>query len=360
MNVSALKLLQHVDRLAEWVSVGETIPINVQICPYDSACNHSCPLCVAGHRGFTGSVMERNVYEGLVRDLAFMGVRSITLTGGSEPTLHPEFDDLLCAPGLVPMQQALISNGSRMDERRAHLLVERTEWVRISLDAATPALFRKIHGCGAAEFASVVDNLRLLVETKRKMAADFPGRRLAALGAGFLTYPSESSIEEIVPAAMLCLNLGLDYIQYRPILKTPSGPEVPWSALTRHEDVYGAIARARQLETGKFKVAYSAEKYDRTIAGSFEPYRECHFVHFAPAVSASGNVSLCCHHLEDDEYIIGNINERPFREIWFSETKRSKVKQPPLGGCPLLCRGAGSNELLAAVKADAAVHGNFI
>ena len=184
--------------------------------------------------------MERNVYEGLVRDLAFMGVRSITLTGGSEPTLHPAFDDLLCAPGLVPMQQALISNGSRMDERRAHLLVERTEWVRISLDAATPALFRKIHGCGAAEFASVVDNLRLLVETKRKMAADFPGRRLATLGAGFLTYPSESSIEEIVPAAMLCLNLGLDYIQYRPILENTFRTG---SALERAHQARGCVRR---------------------------------------------------------------------------------------------------------------------
>jgi len=358
MNISATKLLRHVDRLARWAITDEVVPINVQICPYDSACNHACPLCVAGTKGFTGSIMSPTAYEGLVRDLALMGVRSITLTGGSEPLLHPDFDDLLSVD-IGPMQQAIITNGSFINDRRARALVTKTEWVRVSLDAATSSHFRKMHGCGPTAFELVLQNLALVVDAKRKLISEAYAGPLATVGAGFLTYPCESSLEEIVPFAQLCRDLGLDYVQYRPVLKTPQGPELPWSDLKSHEAVYEAIQRASQLESSSFKVSFNADKYERTTRHDFSGYTQCHFVHFAPVVSASGNVSLCCHHMEDDAFVIGNINDQSFSEIWFSEAKRAKTKHLDLGSCPLLCRGTGANELLQAVRIRT-VHENFI
>ena len=353
MNPSPLKILNHYENIYSWAKTGSAVPINVHICPYDSQCNHACPMCTAGYKGFTGAVMDTKVFTDLVEALWHMGVKSVTLTGGSEPTLHPEFEKLIrCEPR---PEMGLITNGSVITMDLAAAIVVHLKWVRVSLDAASPEQFQRTHGKSVAEFAEVLTGIQRLVTVKQQYHEG------ATVGVAFLTYPSEPCINEIVPAAELAVKLGVDYIQYRPMLRQPGGTELhyPGDRLDRQKQVIAAIAEAKKLSTPRTRVVCSDAKYEILESGNIPRYSECHFVHFTPAIAASGNVTLCCHHMEHEDFIIGNVNEASFHEIWESHRKKSIINNLPLEECPLLCRGNGFNEVLESVIKPG-LHASFV
>lgn len=353
MNPSPLKILNHYENIYSWAKTGSAVPINVHICPYDSQCNHACPMCTAGYKGFTGAVMDTGVFFKLVSDLKAMDVKSVTLTGGSEPTLHPDIEQIIAYPDAPEM--GLITNGSVITERLALTIVCFLKWVRVSLDAAGPAQFQRTHGKSATEFEEVIEGIKLLVAAKRHC------RESATVGVAFLTYPSDPCIDEIVPAAELAIKLGADYIQYRPMLRQPGGTELhyPGTRLDRQKEVIAAIAEAKKLSTPRTRVVCSDAKYEILESGNIPHYSECHFVHFTPAIAASGNVTLCCHHMEHEDFIIGNVNKASFPEIWESHRKKSIINNLPLEECPLLCRGNGFNEVLESVIKPG-LHASFV
>ena len=73
-----------------------TDPINLEIDP-SNACNHSCPFCISGHihlvnlgtEFFNRQMMHKDVLMSLVKDLSKTQVKSVSWTGGGEPTMNP-------------------------------------------------------------------------------------------------------------------------------------------------------------------------------------------------------------------------------------------------------------------------------
>lgn len=349
MDTSALKILNHLDRINAWMGHGSADPINVQISPYNGPCNHHCPMCTSGHTGFTGESLSLETYESLIADLHAMGVKSITLSGGSEPTLHPDFDRLLYAKGPA---LGLITNGSRITPERARLMLQRLSWVRVSLDAASAGQFQRSHGAEPEEFTSVLQGIETLVSERERTGSK------TTIGIGHLTHPSGVWADDIVPAARLAVALGVDYLQFRPLLKVPGRREIHDIADCSQREVVAAIREAQKFSTPKTKIVASFSKYDQLATGKIKRYKECGFVQFAPAVCASGNVSLCCHHLENPEFIIGNLKDAPLSELWW-DNKQERIKTLSFERCPLLCRGSGYNEVLEACTKPS-IHPQFI
>jgi len=105
------KLFGHMDRLHELASEGRTTaPVNVEI-DLSNRCSLGCKWChfayvhtrgplagkLARPDDWTsgGDMMDSRFALQLVDQLEAAGVRSITWTGGGEPTLHPDFDDIV-------------------------------------------------------------------------------------------------------------------------------------------------------------------------------------------------------------------------------------------------------------------------
>src|SRR5512139_761362 len=104
------KLLQHVDRLAALKRGEIPAPVNVEI-DLSNRCSLGCEWC---HFGYThtrgplagkrdkpndalpgGDLMDDGLAFALIDQLKAAGVRSITWTGGGEPSLHPHFDAIV-------------------------------------------------------------------------------------------------------------------------------------------------------------------------------------------------------------------------------------------------------------------------
>ena len=141
------KLLKHIDTIAEIKAGGTPPPVNVEI-DLSNRCNLGCKGCHFAHthtRGHfaddanierVGDLMETSTALEILRDLHLNNVKSVTWTGGGEPTLHPDFERILEYASRMKLEQGIYTNGTNIDEYRAGFLKKTCKWVYVSLDRA--------------------------------------------------------------------------------------------------------------------------------------------------------------------------------------------------------------------------------
>ncbi len=113
-------------------------------------CNERCLYCMPeGYRGWQRQSDHLTADEILrvVRVAAGMGFRKFRLTGG-EPLLRAELPDIVCAMATLPGVEhiGLSTNGTKLAALAAPLRTAGLGTVNVSLDALTPALYRRITG----------------------------------------------------------------------------------------------------------------------------------------------------------------------------------------------------------------------
>jgi cyclic pyranopterin phosphate synthase len=94
----------------------------------------------------------------ICRAFVALGVKKIRLTGG-EPTIHPDFDELLEAlDGMQGLDTiAVTTNGSRLTEKAQFLANTKVKQLNISIDSIDPDNFRRITRTGSLQ--EVIDGI---------------------------------------------------------------------------------------------------------------------------------------------------------------------------------------------------------
>ena len=170
-------------------------------------CNHQCVWCSdAGLRHRLGGQLERPLLERLFDDLKSGGTRGVVIEGGGEPTLHPDFSAVVEAAAQRGLALGLITNGFLAP----HLpLIDRFEWIRVSLDAASRDQYRRLKG--AAGFDRVLGNL---------MAAA-AARKETAVGVGYILTNANDDLALLEQLVLFLRQSGVSYIQFRPVVDHP-------------------------------------------------------------------------------------------------------------------------------------------
>jgi MoaA/NifB/PqqE/SkfB family radical SAM enzyme len=300
-----------------------------------NACGHRCPGCFGFHPERDRAAMSIAEAESVIRQARDLGVRGLTFTGGGEPLMNPATLDAVRYAAESGLDVGFITNGQRLDAGAADVLLESCVWIRVSLDAASPEVFRRTHGMGSAEFERALENTRALARRKRET-----GSR-TTVGIGLLTSPETK--QDIRAFAALGRELGVDYAQYRPLLRRHGGDEVDYSDPGILEEMLRA---ARDFSTREYKVVCSEHKYRRIAQGRVgRRYRKCYGQHFAAVVAADRSLYVCCHMRGVGKYRLGDLSERSMAEIW------SDARRPvDLKDCPPLCRCDSFNEILWSLK----------
>lgn len=114
------------------------------------ACNYNCFYCMPSKAVFTpkSRLLGPSEYRSLCGSLVAAGIEELRITGG-EPTVRPEFEEILEALGDLPVKRkGITSNGHLLGKSLGFL--KRTGWshVNISLDSLDAGRFAKITGGG--------------------------------------------------------------------------------------------------------------------------------------------------------------------------------------------------------------------
>ena len=111
-----------------------------------TACNYRCDHCI--DFDILNSPVKYK-HDMLLKSLGNMirdGLRSVILIGGGEPTLYPQFGEVVRFLKKQGVQVAIVSNGSR--NQKIHEIADvltRGDWVRLSLDSGNDATFQQMH-----------------------------------------------------------------------------------------------------------------------------------------------------------------------------------------------------------------------
>lgn len=331
------KLLRHPERIAEWLRCGRSRPIVVDFA-LTNRCPHRCPACPGEWRNDPKAHWDADAAIETIGDLGALGALAVSFGGGGEPLAHPECVDVFEATKALGLSVGIITNGAILRKGWAERICKVASWVRVSVDAATPETFGRIHGVPENRFDTILDNIRELVAVRR---------RETPIGFAFLT--GADTVSEIEPAAKLAASLGVDYIQFRPFNHDQT-------------DVSTEIAHAKQFDRNGFRVLSSGPKYELIKAGRIwrKPYTQCAWARagFDAVLTASGDLQVCCDH-RGPEGRIGSVLQENLKDLWYSRKREEVLDRLGVSTCPPMCRGNSHNLLLTQV-AHPLTHEEFV
>jgi len=342
------KLLHHIDHVVEIRNGRKPAPVNVEI-DLSNRCSLGCEWC---HFAYThtkgplankvpspagkeagGDLMDKDLALFIMQDLTTFGVKSITWTGGGEPTLHPHFDEII---NTCPIEQGVYTHGGHINQKRAALMKRRMKWVYISLDECMPEMYKKSKGVD--RFADVLAGVTRLVEADGD----------AVIGLGFMLH--KNNWRQATEMVNLGRSLGVDYIQFRPtILYKHDAPNIADEYTTW---VDGAISYLLAYQDDPFIHAdvdrfYMYKNWERS-------YETCYWTQLQSVITPNGKVWTCVNKREYAGECLGDLTKESFSEIW----QRSGSCQVS-DNCRLMCRGHIPNLTLNEMMTPPA-HKEFI
>lgn len=286
-----------------------------------AACNLTCTHCFAGELPRREKPLALAELDALFADLAAMGSFRLGVTGG-EPLLRKDLFEVLDAATDRGLHPCVTTNALLIDDRVARAFGRRDlVWLNVSLDGATAESNDRVRGDGV--FERVRERLVTLGRHARFTLAFTVMRHNAA---------------EVEACARLAAEVGAHTAVFRPLYPVGVAREHP-ELMPRFDDYAGALARLAAMD------ARALGEHDLRALDPFSPTtREDGRAHVADdhacgagatvcSVSVSGDVNPCS--FLGDDFVAGNVRDRPFATLWREAEVMRRMRLPSAGqqGC---------------------------
>jgi MoaA/NifB/PqqE/SkfB family radical SAM enzyme len=291
-----LKVARH-KRFLEYLDGAFVAPINVEISP-SGICNASCERCFYRQDpkkicGLDKEMFDEGHMERLLKEAHGFGVRSISWTGGGEPTLHTSFYKFVKLAYDERVRQGLFTNGlGKMKFDPSKL-----DWIRVT---------KTNHDWN-------VENLKYL-------------RNCNTLGL-CINYRGEIDDLVIDQALEVGEKVGVTYIQVRPALNIAGQKTVIKVPLRKHP----------LLQITDYKFVGVEEERE---------YELCEGFHFVPFIWQDGDVDVCGYHRKDQRFNLGNVYKESFESIM----KKAPLFVPVIENCQTCCKLNAVNSTIAKMR----------
>ncbi len=307
MNTRAALRLAPADKIvthpqfADHLAGKRVYPVGVEVSP-SGACTASCDFCFYSN-GNLGN--HRKIFLDTARaikllgEFADLGVKSVSWTGGGEPSLHPEIGELVNFAAQVGLQQGIFTNSlaaPRFDPAKM-------EWIRVTM---TDKPYKPEH-------------IKRLRTTKNlSFAFNYDG--------------SKASYDYLWETLHLAEDVGADYVQARPALR--------FHGETVDIEPPNMVHPMLFITEDKFRDAKKKHSYCRCEAWKFVPFiwetGEVHVCSYVRPIAAEGG-----------GYALGDIYKQTFREIMDNAPECVAVRSD----CQVACKLNTMNETVHRARA---------
>ncbi len=301
------KIAWHQERIAAWESGEKIAPITIDMA-LTRACNFGCHYCYAMLQENDRSVINQKVIYDFLEDCAEIGVKGISLVSDGESTISPVFVDTVIRGSELGLSMATGTNGFVLTRRRLEEVLPHLTYLRINISAGERARYAEIMGVKERWFDRVCQNIRDMVEIKRR---DNLG---VTIGLQMVLMPEYA--DQILPLAKLGRDLRPDYL----VIKHCSDDEdgtlgVDYKGYDRLHDT---LREAEALSDDEYQVVV---KWSKIEANGARSYQRCYGAPFMLQLSGSGLVAPCGMLFNEryKKFHIGNICDKRFKEIWESD-----------------------------------------
>jgi radical SAM protein with 4Fe4S-binding SPASM domain len=283
-------------------------------------CNLRCQMCAIQFRkdGPPHGPLAFLAFDDFKRLVEGFGdIDELQLQGLGEPTMHPQFFEMVAWASARGIRVSTNSNLTLWSERRARECVESgLATLHVSLDAATPALYERIRR--GAHFSKVIRNLRRVMAARRALQSPLHVRVVTVL--------MRQNLHELPAVVRLASAEGVDDVfvqylchdfeepsllhEYRPMREfvlEQALDGVPPETLAR---AFGQ-ARTAAVQCG---VNLRLPPLERRAAPVVIP--RCDWPWRGAYVSYRGDAMPCCMVSTPDRINFGNMLEHGVAEVW--------------------------------------------
>lgn len=301
------KIEWHLDRVRAWERGERIAPITIDMA-LTRACNYACGFCYATLQENDRETITTDVMYRFLDDCAEIGVRAISLVSDGESTLSPAFAPAIKRGHELGISMASGTNAFNFNRRKLEEILPYLTYLRVNFSAGTAERYAQIMGVKEEWFHRVVQNIRDMVDIKRR--DNLP----VTIGMQMVLMPQDG--DQILPLAQLGKELRPDYL----IIKHCSDNEdgslgVQYGEYSR---LYEQLREAEAMSDAEYSVRV---KWSKIEAEGTRSYQRCYGAPFMLQISGSGLVAPCGM-LFNERYKklhIGNIVKQSFKEIWSSD-----------------------------------------
>lgn len=118
-------------KLSDKIVRDRLVPYHIQLNP-TNRCNGNCAWCSCQ---LVDRTLELPLVEinSILQYFHGLGARAITITGGGEPTIHPNIYDILSKCGYLDLDVGLVTNGLKWRQGIDSIVNDLLTWLRISI-----------------------------------------------------------------------------------------------------------------------------------------------------------------------------------------------------------------------------------
>jgi MoaA/NifB/PqqE/SkfB family radical SAM enzyme len=301
------KLAWHWDRVEAWLRGDRIAPITID-CALTRRCSYRCVYCYGLLQANDEKQMTQDVIFRFLDDAAEIGVKAISFVSDGESTCSPHIYAAILRGKNNGLDMALGTNGYLLDSGRLPEMLSSLTYLRFNISAGTRDRYAEIHGCSPKCYDKVLQTIRECVRLKAE------GNLSVTIGLQMVLMPQFA--DQVLPLADLGRELGVDYL----VIKHCSDDE-EGSLGVDYEKYAGLVNVLQEAETRSSDTYAVRAKWSKILSGGKRCYSRCYGPPFMIQLSGSGLVAPCGMFFNDKykRYHIGNIVERPFKEIWQSE-----------------------------------------
>lgn len=304
-------------------------PRKVQI-DLTNKCDNRCVVCWTYSpllpKGYfpesqRNAMLSKTRISDLLDELQQLNVREIFLSGGGEPSLHPEFFEIVADIKRRGFRLGINTNFIAYERDNLSMLVaEGVDELTISLWSQERNTFLTMRHAGDAKFQAYYEiflrNIAHLRELKSAACSPFPSTKLYNV----LTKHNYLEIQKLL---YLARQEGINFCEFVPA--EPIGSHFE-SVQLRGAELQGALDLARialehdgcvdnNLDVLVARLGAEGAEEGRFDEGATK-IGSCFAGWFYSRIHATGNVSYC---LKSAKIAVGNIHASTFSDIWFGE-----------------------------------------
>lgn len=165
-------------------------------------CNLNCIMCGRNSAEFKPTIFSMDTFKSLEYLMDY--VEEVTLMGWGEPTIHPNFNEMLHIINNHHTRKYFCTNGMNLRKIREAIFKNHVEVFAVSVDGACQETNARIRR--GSDLASIIKELRCIVDIKKEMMLDYPY-------INFVFCAMKSNISELPDLIRLAADIGIDEVK---------------------------------------------------------------------------------------------------------------------------------------------------
>lgn len=252
--------------------------------------------------------METSAVLDMIRELAQMGTKDITLSANGEPTIHPGFSSMVNTIKNNGMRLKVVTNLTIFSPAIADALAQADHLI-VNLAVTDPVSYQSTYAPkGRASFAQVVDNIKSLTKLQEHGGPQ--------IKIGYVL--TKNTFRQIASMLELAKGCGAAAIRFK--FMDPSS--FTRSLVLDNRDRQWLLDEIIRLTKTPTSVSTNLADIRRELSSPVgrsdgsprqQKHGRCFVGWLVMSINENGSATLCC---QNDHLIIGNWKKEPLREIW--------------------------------------------